>query len=302
MPPLASSNRPLRSSTAPVKAPRSWPNSSDSSSVSGSAAQLTATNGRSARGPALVDRAGDHLLPRPALPAQQHGGARRGDAGHRGEDLLHPLALADDALDPVRLPDRLFEFLALASELVLEPVDRLVELQGLPDEAADHGQRARVAFQRPGARGAGPLGGDHAERLGADADGDGDVGKGGALRFPVGPGLVEERGLLPDVGEGDRAARLHRLPDDPLAPDVPRAVALLRGIPGRHRHADLAGGLVGAEDGGAVETQEALERAQGDAERTLQVLRGSEDLGHLVDGRDLGFLGRAGVGHPGIIA
>ena len=33
---------------APVNAPRSWPNSSDSSSVSGSAAQLTATNGHAA--------------------------------------------------------------------------------------------------------------------------------------------------------------------------------------------------------------------------------------------------------------
>ena len=51
VPPLASSKRPLRSSTAPVKAPRLWPNSSDSRSVSGRAAQLTATNGRSARGP-----------------------------------------------------------------------------------------------------------------------------------------------------------------------------------------------------------------------------------------------------------
>ena len=51
VPPDASSNRPFRSSTAPVKAPRLWPNSSDSSSVSGRAAQLTATKGRSARLP-----------------------------------------------------------------------------------------------------------------------------------------------------------------------------------------------------------------------------------------------------------
>ena len=40
MPPVASSNRPRLSLSAPVKAPRSWPKSSDSTSVSGSAAQL----------------------------------------------------------------------------------------------------------------------------------------------------------------------------------------------------------------------------------------------------------------------
>ena len=37
--------RPGLAATAPVKAPRSWPKSSDSSSWSGSAAQLMATNG-----------------------------------------------------------------------------------------------------------------------------------------------------------------------------------------------------------------------------------------------------------------
>ena len=42
--------RPRRSRSAPVKAPRSWPNSSDSSSVSGSAATFTATRGPRRRG------------------------------------------------------------------------------------------------------------------------------------------------------------------------------------------------------------------------------------------------------------
>src|SRR6185503_2814894 len=45
VPRSASSKRPGRSLTAPVKAPRSWPNSSDSISVSENRAQLTATNG-----------------------------------------------------------------------------------------------------------------------------------------------------------------------------------------------------------------------------------------------------------------
>src|SRR4051812_7802934 len=45
VPPSASSKRPGRSLIAPVNAPRSWPNSSDSISVSENSAQLTATNG-----------------------------------------------------------------------------------------------------------------------------------------------------------------------------------------------------------------------------------------------------------------
>ncbi len=49
VPPLASSNLPMRRATAPVKAPFSWPNSSDSRRCSGIAAQLMEMNGRLAR-------------------------------------------------------------------------------------------------------------------------------------------------------------------------------------------------------------------------------------------------------------
>ena len=50
VPPSASSKRPLRWRTAPVKAPFSWPNSSLSSRLSGSAAQLNLTKAAPARG------------------------------------------------------------------------------------------------------------------------------------------------------------------------------------------------------------------------------------------------------------
>ena len=50
VPPAATSKRPARSRTAPVKAPRTCPNSSLSSSSPGSAPQLTATNGPLRRG------------------------------------------------------------------------------------------------------------------------------------------------------------------------------------------------------------------------------------------------------------
>jgi hypothetical protein len=48
VPPSASSNRPRLRAVAPVNAPRSCPNSSDSISSGGIAAQLTLTNGLSA--------------------------------------------------------------------------------------------------------------------------------------------------------------------------------------------------------------------------------------------------------------
>lgn len=49
VPPSASSKRPRRVFTAPVKAPLAWPNSSLSSSDSEMAAQLTGTKGRELR-------------------------------------------------------------------------------------------------------------------------------------------------------------------------------------------------------------------------------------------------------------
>ncbi len=49
VPPLACKKRPGRAVLASVNAPLAWPNSSDSSSVSGTAAQLMATNGPAAR-------------------------------------------------------------------------------------------------------------------------------------------------------------------------------------------------------------------------------------------------------------
>ena len=73
VPPSACSKRPLRCAIAPVNAPRSWPKSSLSSSVSGSAAQLMATNGRRAPAAALVDARARQLLAGAALADDQDG-------------------------------------------------------------------------------------------------------------------------------------------------------------------------------------------------------------------------------------
>ena len=53
---------------APVKAPRTWPNNSDSSNASGTAPQFTATNGRGARGLAWWTAWAMSSLPVPDSP------------------------------------------------------------------------------------------------------------------------------------------------------------------------------------------------------------------------------------------
>ena len=88
VPPSAISSLPFFWATAPVKAPRSWPNSSLSSSVSASAAQLMATNGRFARGLFEVDGACDQFLAGAGLAGDQH---RRVSPRHLGNHLMNPL-------------------------------------------------------------------------------------------------------------------------------------------------------------------------------------------------------------------
>ena len=69
VPPADVSSSPRRAATAPVKAPRSWPNSSDSKSASGSAAQSTTTNGRAVRALAPWIARATSSLPVPVSPS-----------------------------------------------------------------------------------------------------------------------------------------------------------------------------------------------------------------------------------------
>ena len=73
VPPLAASKSPTRELMAPLKAPFLWPNSSDSSSVSGSAAQLIDTNGRAARGDCRWMLRATSSLPVPLSPCTSTG-------------------------------------------------------------------------------------------------------------------------------------------------------------------------------------------------------------------------------------
>ena len=87
------SNSPSRSATAPVNAPRAWPNSSLSISVSGVAPQLCATKPRVAPRAQRVQRARDQLLAGAGLAQHQHrqvarrdrAAARRTTSRHAGD-------------------------------------------------------------------------------------------------------------------------------------------------------------------------------------------------------------------------
>ena len=75
-----------------MKLPLTWPNSSDSSRVSGMPAQLMGTNGSRVRGLPGVNGPRDQFLARAAFAGDQHLRVGAGDA----LDLLHQLAKLGD--------------------------------------------------------------------------------------------------------------------------------------------------------------------------------------------------------------
>ena len=82
---LRFSNLPACCRSAPVNEPRSCPNSSESSSVSGRLAQFVCTNGPFSGGERpWIRRAGERLA-RPALAREQHGDVGLGAETMRGE-------------------------------------------------------------------------------------------------------------------------------------------------------------------------------------------------------------------------
>src|SRR5471032_2861575 len=99
-PPSACSKRPIRCLSALVNAPFSWPNSSDSSRFSCSAAQFTFTNARFARSELWWIAPAINSLPVPVSPDQD----RRVAPRHLLDDRQHGLqraARADDAIEVV---------------------------------------------------------------------------------------------------------------------------------------------------------------------------------------------------------
>ena len=89
MPPSACSKRPRRSASAPVNAPFSWPNSSDSSRSAVNAAVLSATKALVDARAVPMQRARDELLARAGLAGDQHRHAGAREAADGAEHLLH---------------------------------------------------------------------------------------------------------------------------------------------------------------------------------------------------------------------
>ena len=100
--------------TAPVNAPFSWPNSSDSISSGGTAAQFSVTNGPSAARTFLVQRARRQLLAGPGFAVDADAGLAGGDALHLGHHAAHGVAGPDDLM--------LADALAQLAVLVLQPL------------------------------------------------------------------------------------------------------------------------------------------------------------------------------------
>ena len=225
MPPSASSNLPRRRASAPVNAPFSWPNSSDSISSSGIAAQLTSTNGRSRRMERQVDRARHQLLAAAVLAVDQHAAVGRRGGGDLLAQRPDRRALADDlgALIETRAQGRV---LALEPRVLEGAADRdqdLLEGERLLDEVV--GAQARGLDRRLDRA----VAGDHHD------DG---------LRtrpLELGERLEAVHAVHPDVEEGqigqlvgeELAARRHRRrpprPDSPSSSSTSRRVDRMAG-------------------------------------------------------------------------
>ena len=139
MPLCACSNRPCRVPTAPVNAPRAWPNSSASSSVSGIALQLIATKRFARRGAAVVNRPRGELLAGAGFAGDQHRARRGRDDLEQLKQVAHHPAAADEAVDAVALFELRSQVGVLRLETALlerrvQNVQQRVELERLGDE------------------------------------------------------------------------------------------------------------------------------------------------------------------------
>ena len=130
MPRCASSKTPVRRSCAPVNAPFSCPKISLSSSVSGIAAQLMATNGNDGARAQLVDGLRHELLAGARLAPHEHRRRRRRRLLDHAIERANPGAVADDAAEAALLAQLAPQELDLAQRLL--PLDRLVQQDPQP--------------------------------------------------------------------------------------------------------------------------------------------------------------------------
>ena len=106
MPPSACSKRPRRSSAAPVNAPFSWPNSSDSSRSAVNRRGVERDEGLGGARAVTVQGARDELLAGARLAGDQHRHARARQPADGAEHLLHRGRVAEHLRDASRLGGR----------------------------------------------------------------------------------------------------------------------------------------------------------------------------------------------------
>ena len=108
-----------------MKAPLSWPNSSDATSPSGSAAQLTLTSARLARGDPLWMARATSSLPVPVSPVIS---TVESVAATRADPLQHVAQPGGGPDDPARRRRGRGDLLAQGEVLVLEQGPELLDL------------------------------------------------------------------------------------------------------------------------------------------------------------------------------
>ena len=131
MPPSACSKRPRRCASAPVNAPFSWPNSSDSSRSAGIADGVERDEGLAGARAVLVQRARDQLLAGAGLAGDQHRDARARQAADGAEHLLHGRRPAEQLRDARRAAPRRRRRAAAPLRGAPHQRHRLVDVEGL---------------------------------------------------------------------------------------------------------------------------------------------------------------------------
>ena len=139
MPPWARANRPFLFATAPVNAPRTCPKSSDSSSVSGIAAQFTRISGMARCALRSWMARATSSLPVPVSPVMSTVLLRLGDQLRPLDHRLHRPAAADDAVVIERFVELVDQVAVLRPEpLMLDCAaghdEQLVDLEWLLQE------------------------------------------------------------------------------------------------------------------------------------------------------------------------
>ena len=262
----------LRPAAAPVNAPFSWPKSSLSRSASGSAAQLSATNGLPVRGLDSWSARATSSLPVPLSPRTSTVARLRATRSTRSSTSRMRCPHAHDPGEP-----RLGRARLLLEHRAPARVLELLQPDARAEHARDDVEEAQVAIERDRAGAVKAIDGEHAEVGPPVADGDAEERPRLRLEVAPGAGAIQEERLLADVRHGDRHAGREDPPDDPLSrpqpPEDPFAVPHLR----RRLDEHLAGHRVEERHGPVLHPEVDLQHHERRVQRLAEIGREPKD-------------------------